>query len=206
MRRVVFLGMAAVLYIFLVPFISVAQNGEVGVITTVAGNGTEGFSGDDGQATSASIAGPNGVAVDTNNNLYIADFGNNRIRRVSPDGTITTVAGNGIMGFTGDGGQATGTSLNEPRGVVVDSAGNFYIADESNNRIRRVDSSGVISTVAGTGFPGITCNTGLLSPTDVDLDTSGNLYIANTGAFQVCRVDTIGTITTVVGGSPGFSG
>ena len=114
MRRVVFLGMAAVLYIFLVPFISVAQNGEVGVITTVAGNGTEGFSGDDGQATSASIAGPNGVAVDTNNNLYIADLDNNRIRRVSPDGTITTVAGNGIMGFTGDGGQATGTSLNSP--------------------------------------------------------------------------------------------
>ncbi|MCZ6489303.1 MAG: hypothetical protein O7A06_02090 [Acidobacteria bacterium] len=206
MRRIVFLGMAAVLYIFLVPFITVAQNGEVGVITTVAGNGTEGFSGDDGQATSASIAGPNGVAVDTNNNLYIADFGNNRIRRVNPDGTITTVAGNGIMGFTGDGGQATGTSLNEPRGVVVDSAGNFYIADEGNNRIRRVDSSGVISTVAGTGFPSITCNTGLFSPTDVDLDASGNLYIANAGAFQVCRVDTSGTITTVAGGSLGFSG
>jgi hypothetical protein len=120
-----------------------------GAITTVAGNGTRGFSGDNIPATSAQFHDPFGVAVDSAGNLYIADSGNNRIRKVA-NGIITTVAGNGTPGFSGDNGPATSAQLNGPAGVAVDSAGNLYIADGGNNRIRKV-SNGVITTVAGNG-------------------------------------------------------
>ena len=106
-----------------------------GVITTVAGNGTRGFSGDNGPAASAQLNEPEGIAVDSAGRLYIADFGNNRIRKVS-NGVITTVAGNGTQGFSGDNGPATGAQLSDPYGIAVDSAGNVYIADQANNRIR----------------------------------------------------------------------
>ena len=119
------------------------------MITTVAGNGTCGFSGDNGPATSAQLYGSHGVAVDSAGNLYIADTANNRIRKVS-NGVITTVAGNGTAGFSGDNGPATSAQLTDPEGVAVDSAGNLYIADTGNNRIRKV-SNGVITTVAGNG-------------------------------------------------------
>ena len=132
-----------------------------GVLTVVAGNGTDyggghpvGFSGDGGPATDASLDTPRAVAVDGAGNLFIADFGNRRIRKVDPSGIITTVAGNGTTGFSGDGGAATSASLGGPHGVAADSAGNLFIADGNIQRIRKVDTSGTITTVAGNGTAG----------------------------------------------------
>jgi hypothetical protein len=111
-----------------------------GIISTVAGNGTSGYSGDGGQATSAALYFPAGVAVDSAGNLFIADYGNNRIRKVTSAGIISTVAGNGTKSYSGDGGQATSAALYYPTSVAVDSAGNLFIADEGNNRIRKVSA------------------------------------------------------------------
>ena len=119
-----------------------------GILTLVAGNGTIGYSGDNGPAASAQLGGPRGIAVDSAGNVYIADSYVNRVRKVS-NGVITTVAGNGTQGFSGDNGPATSAQLAYPYGVAVDSAGNLYIAD-GNGRIRKV-SNGVITTVAGGG-------------------------------------------------------
>ena len=181
-----------------------------GVITTVAGNRTQGFSGDDGPATSAQLNTPSGVAVDPAGNLYIADYGDNRIRKVS-NGVITTVAGNGTSGNIGDNGPATGAQLNYPTGVAVDSAGDLYIAEYSGQRIRKV-SKGVITTVAGSGTAGFSGDNGpatsaqLYYPSGVAVDAAGNLYIADTWNSRVRKVSN-GVITTVAGsGTEGFSG
>ena len=127
-----------------------------GIITTVAGNGLGGYGGDGGQATSAEVFEPNGVAVDSSGNLFIADYGNNRIREVAKaTGIITTVAGTGSAGYSGDGGAATSARLDYPNGVAVDSSGNLYIADTSNYRIREVPkATGLISTIPGIGSSG----------------------------------------------------
>ena len=122
-----------------------------GIITTVAGNGSLSYSGDGGLAADAQLSGPRGLAVDGAGNLFIADFDNNTVRKISASGIITTVAGNGVAGFSGDGGPATSAQLNGPWGVAVDRAGNLFIADSANNRVRRVSSSGDITTVAGNG-------------------------------------------------------
>jgi trimeric autotransporter adhesin len=184
----------------------------VGIITTVAGNGAAGFSGDGGPATSAQLFDPVGVAVDGVGNLYIADYVNNRVRKVSPEGIITTVAGNGTAGFSGDGGPATSADLREPAAVAVDGAGNLYIADFDNNRVRKVSPEGIISTVAGDGTPGFSGDDGpatsaeLADPRGVAVDSAGNLYIAD-GNNRVREVSPAGIITTVAGdGTPGFSG
>jgi sugar lactone lactonase YvrE len=179
-----------------------------GVITTVAGTGiiggfANGFSGDNGPATSAQLAFPAGVAVDSAGDIYIADNNNLRIRKVS-NGIITTVAGNGTYGFSGDNGPATSAQLVYPQGVAVDSAGNFYIAEA--NRIRKV-SNGVITTVAGTsGFPGgfsgdngPATSAQLSNPAGLAVDSAGNLYIADTGNNRIRKVAN-GVITTVAGG------
>jgi hypothetical protein len=158
-----------------------------GVITTVAGNGSFGYAGDGGPATSASLASPSGVAVDAAGNLFIADLGNNRIRMVTAGtGIITTVAGNGNPGFAGDGAAATGASLNYPSGVAVDAAGNLYIADQGNNRIRMVTAgTGVITTVAGNGVQGFGGDGGpatsasLYGPIGTATDPAGNMFIAD---------------------------
>ena len=176
-----------------------------GTITTVAGIRTRGFSGDGGPATSAQINSPRGVALDGAGNLYIVDTGNNRIRKVDTSGIITTVAGTGDAGFSGDGGPATSARLSGPRGVALDDAGNLYIADRDNNRIRKVDTSGTITTVAGTGDAGFSGDGGpalsatLNGPSGVALDGAGNLYIAEFGNSRIRKVDTSGTITTVAG-------
>ena len=174
-----------------------------GVITTVAGNGTQGFSGDNGPATSAQLSEPYGVAVDFAGNLYIADRGNHRIRKVS-GGVITTVAGNGLRGFSGDDGPATSAQLNSPSGIAVDSAGNLYISDHGNNRIRKV-SGGVISTVAGNGTQGFSGDDGpaisaqLNGPIGVAVDSAGNLYMADS-LFNFLAEPVIGRIRKVSGG------
>jgi hypothetical protein len=124
-----------------------------GTITTLAGTGTEGFSGDGGPATAAKLSRPFAVAIDTAGNVYIAEVNNHRVRKVNPAGTISTFAGNGLSGFGGDGGPATAASMSAT-GVAVDTAGNVYIADQSNNRIRKVNPSGIITTFAGTGVRG----------------------------------------------------
>ena len=122
-----------------------------GTIITVAGTGESGFGGDGGPAVEAQLVEPRGVAVDEADNLYIADSWNHRVRRVDGAGIITTVAGTGVSGYSGDGGPAVEAQLAEPRGVAVDRWGNLYIADTGNHRIRRVDASGTITTVAGIG-------------------------------------------------------
>jgi hypothetical protein len=160
-----------------------------GTITTVAGNGTQRFSGDGGPATSAQLSWPYGLAVDAARNLYIS--GSERIRRVTPSGTITTVAGNGTQGFSGDGGPATSAQLYASRGVAVDAAGNLYIADHGNQRIRRVTQSGTITTVAGNGTPGFSGDGGPATsaqvwyPQDVAVDPAGNLYITENGISRI---------------------
>jgi uncharacterized protein (TIGR03437 family) len=180
-----------------------------GVITTVAGNGTQGYSGDNGPAISAELAGPYGIAVDAASNLYIGDAPANRVRKVS-GGVITTVAGNGLPGYSGDNGPAASAQLNYPYGVSVDAAGNLYIADSNNYRIRKV-SGGMITTVAGNGTTGFGGDNGpatsaQLQPTGVAVDAAGSLYIADALNNRIRKVSN-GVITTVAGnGTPAFSG
>jgi hypothetical protein len=184
-----------------------------GTISTVAGTGTAGYSGDGGQATSARLNYPSYVAVDSSGRLYIADTANQRVRRVGPLGNIGTVAGTGTSGYSGDGGQATSAQLNTPSGIAVDSSGNLYIADYSNARIRRVGPLGNIGTVAGSGTDGFSGDGGaatsarLYHPGAVAVDTSGNQYILDFDNFRIRKVTAGGTISTVAGtGTHGYSG
>jgi sugar lactone lactonase YvrE len=192
-----------------------------GILTLVAGNGAEGYSGDGAAATSATLNWPEGVAVDNSGNLYIADTDNCVIRKVVlSSGIISTVAGNGSCSYTGDGGPATSATLYYPQGLAVDSSGNLYIADSDNNVIREV-SSGNISTVAGTGSWGYSgdgaaaTSATLDYPEGVAVDSSGNIYIADTYNNVIRMVagsnppsgDTAGDIYTVAGtGNAGYTG
>ena len=178
-----------------------------GTITTYAGNGTGqvGHSGDGGPAIQATLNFPQGLAVDAGGNLYIADRQNNRVRRVAPSGVITTVAGNGNGAFSGDGGAAVNASLSQPTGVAVDSAGNLYIADWNNYRVRKVDTHGAITTIAGTGAGNYAGQEGVPAtqipmdqPVGVTVDGAGNLYITVTGSGTVTRVDPNGLGTRLV--------
>ncbi len=184
-----------------------------GTLTRVAGNARAGYSGDGGPATSAQLSGPNGIALDKAGNLYIADTDNHRVRKVSPPGVISTIAGNGTGGYSGDGGPATSAELSYPAGVAVDSAGNVYIADEDNNRIRRVTQSGVIGTFAGNGTQGSSGDGGpgagaeLNEPFGVAVDSAGNLYIADTFNSRIRKVTPSGVMVALAGsGTVGFSG
>jgi uncharacterized protein (TIGR03437 family) len=215
-----------------------------GVITAYAGNGTQGFSGDGGQATAAELFSPAGLAVDSANNLYIADFGNYRIRKVTPDGVISTVAavatgveavavdasgnlyvssgelvvkvnaagtvtpfaGNGGSGYSGDNVPAISASLFNPRGLCVDSAGNVYLADTQNNRIRKINTQGIITTVAGDATGGFTgdgvqaTSTSLFQPSGVAIDSKGDLFISDGLNARLRMVNPSGIISTVAGG------
>jgi hypothetical protein len=182
-----------------------------GRITTVAGTGRMGFSGDGGPATSARLRFPRGLAPDGDGNLFFADVGNHRIRKVDAAGIITTVAGTGARGFSGDGGPATSARLSFPRGLRFDAAGNLYLTDGGNARVRRIDTAGIITTVAGSGESGFSGDGGPataanLEPMDVAPDEFGNFFIAEWN-HRVRKVDAAGIITTVAGtGDAGFSG
>ena len=186
--------------------------GVAGTINTVAGNGSLGFSGDGGPAASAQIFSPNGLALDKTGNLFIVDAGNHRIRKVTASGLISTVAGNGSSGFSGDGGPAANAEFawgfNGHLGIAVDRSGNLYIPDLSNERVRKVDSSGTITTVAGNGVRtesgdgGAATSASLVDPIAVAVDSSGNLYIAEFAGNRVRKVNTSGIITTAAGGGP----
>jgi sugar lactone lactonase YvrE len=176
------------------------------VIETVAGNGTAGYGGDGGLATLARLANPSGAAIGPDGSLYVADYTNHRIRRVGPDGIITTVAGSGTAGFSGDGGSALQARFNGPYGVALGPDGSLYIADMWNHRIRRVQPDGIITTVAGTTTPGFSGDGGratlarLYGPSGVAFGPDGSLYIADTYNSRIRQVGADGIITTFAGG------
>ncbi len=183
-----------------------------GNITTYAGNGTGGFSGDGGPATSAQLNVPDQIAFDSSDNLYIADQVNSRIRKVTPGGTISTIAGNGKATVpSGDGGPALQAAIPYPVGLALDSAGNLYIAESDYNVIRRVDTNGNISTVAGTGATGLSGDGGLATaasfnyPTGLTLDSAGNLYVADTYNNRIRELLTVGPAVTLSSSSVSLS-
>jgi hypothetical protein len=189
-----------------------------GTITTVAGNGTEGFAGDGGAATAAELDLPVDVAATRDGGFLVADYGNDRIRRVSPAGTITTVAGTGADGFSGDGGPATAAKLGFPDSVSATADGGYLISDYEFNRVRRVSPSGTITTVAGSGGLGQGGFAGDGGPalaarfdsiSDAVETPDGGMLISDTGNNRVRRVSPAGTVTTVAGTGGwlgGFSG
>jgi sugar lactone lactonase YvrE len=184
-----------------------------GIISTVAGTGVAGYGGDGGAATAAKLWNPNYITLDNSGNIYVSDNGNHRIRLINTSGIIKTIAGNGIAGYLGDGGQATAARINYPAGVHVDVAGNLYISDFSNNVIRKVTPGGVISTIVGTGVAGSSGDGGaalsaqLNRPQDVNFDVSGNMYIADTWNEKVRIINPSGVISTFAGtGVTGYSG
>jgi len=176
-----------------------------GIIRTIAGNGKLGFSGDGGPAISATLLHPSGVAVDNAGNVFFSDSLNARIRKVSADGTISTVAGNGAFGSSGDGGPAVNASLFLPDSVALDSAGNLYVADQNSYTIRKINTAGIISTIAGNGTfgfsgdGGLATNAALAGPYSATVDNAGNLYIADYGNHRLRKVDQAGIITTIAG-------
>ncbi|MGI4758268.1 MAG: hypothetical protein ACRYGF_15645 [Janthinobacterium lividum] len=178
-----------------------------GIITTVAGTGTSGFSGDGSAATGAQLDLPSAISLDAAGNLFIADTNNHRIRKVA-GGLISTVAGTGEQGFGGDGSAAVNALLDTPTGVAADlsGTGSIYIADTRNQRVRRLDSSGIMSTVAGAGSSSPQASVNLLNPAGLSVDLRGTLYIADSGN-HVIRSLSGGTVSTVAGtGEQGFAG
>lgn len=181
-----------------------------GIITTVAGLGPAldqiGFNGDNQPAVQAKLAAPTDVALDAEGNLYIADSGNHRIRRVDRQGIITTVAGTGVSGFSGDGGPATAAKLRNPSAIALDAAGNLYIGEAGNFRIRRVDrATGTITTIAGSGAYGFGGDGGpaisarFKNISDLVIGPTGDIFVADSGNHRIRRISSDGIITTVAG-------
>jgi sugar lactone lactonase YvrE len=203
------------LYISDLPNNRIRKVSASGIITTVAGGGSPADGvGDGGPATSARLNKPAGIAVDARGNLFIADYGNHRVRMVNLAGTISTVAGTGIAGFAGDGGPAAAAQLNLPYDVAADDAGHLYISDFGNQRVRMIGPDGMINTVAGGGNPtdglgdsGLATDARLNTPTLLALDGAGNLFIADNLSRRIRRVGPVGIISTVAGtGVAGFGG
>ena len=185
------------------------------IVSTVAGNPTvQGFFGDGQAATIGQFSRPTRVAVDSKGNLFIADYYNFAIRQVTAaDGKISTLAGDGTSGFTGDGGVGTAAQISDVHGIAVDGSGNVYVADTSNNRIRKIDSKGVITTFAGNGTRGYSgdndtaVKAAIYFPAGLAVDGSGNVFVADYGSYTVRKIATDGKISTVAGtGTWGASG
>jgi sugar lactone lactonase YvrE len=195
--------------------------GRDGIITTVAGTGNRGYGGDGGHAALARLNSPAGVAVGLGDSVFVADPGNNRVRMISADGTISTVAGTGEAGYAGDGGVASQAVLNSPQGLAVDAEGNLYVTDSFNDRVRKIDLEGVITTIAGDGVQGYSGDGGPATQAALNLatgplsgagqalavDQRGDLFVADGGNNRVREVDVGGVIRTVAGtGQPGYAG
>lgn len=183
-----------------------------GLISTIAGTGNQGYSNDGSLATTADISLPSAVAVDAGGNVYFADYGNARIRKIATNGTVTTIAGTGTVGYSGDGGPATSANINTPSGLAIDAIGNIYFTDRSSNVIRKIDTSGVISTIAGTGASGFggdlgTATSATLSmPHGIAIGPGNKIYFADMANNRI-RMISNGTITTVAGdGTAAFGG
>jgi sugar lactone lactonase YvrE len=170
-----------------------------GVVSTFAGSGFTGST--DGTGTAASFRNPSGVAVDASGNVYVADYGNHKIRKITPSGVVSTFAGSGTQGSA----DATGTaaSFNAPFGLAVDASGNIYVADTGNHKIRKITPAGVVSTLAGSGSYGSTDGTGTAAifafPNGVALDASGNVYVADTNNNKIRKITSAGVVSTFAG-------
>jgi len=177
-----------------------------GIISLVGGTGIAFFGGDGGQATAAGIQYPMGVAVDGGGNIYVADDGDNRIRKINPAGIISTIAGSPVYGFTGDGGPSTLARLYYPQGVATDAAGNIYIADLNNNRIRKINTSGIINTIAGDGTAGFSGDGGspvtaaINQSTGVAVDLAGNVYISDNDNNRIRIIHNLSHAPYFIGG------
>lgn len=183
-----------------------------GILKTIAGTGLAGYGGDGGLASKATISFPRGIVVDSKGNIIFCDMANNRIRKIAPNKIITTIAGTGVAGFSGDGGPATAAMIHFPLGLSLDKAGNLYFADRGNQRIREVDSSGIVHTLAGNGTAGFTGDGGLATSASLNeprlalSDNAGNLYITDQMNHRVRKV-TGGIISTFAGnGKAGCAG
>lgn len=185
---------------------------KIGNITTVAGNGSGGYNGDNGPAISTQLGVPYQIRFDAAGNLFIADQGFSVVRKINTSGIIITVAGNRSSGYAGDNGLATSAQLNSPEAVAFDTKGNIFIADYSNNAIRKINASGIITTVVGNGTHGYTGDGGpstsalLYYPADVAFDIKGNIFIADLQNNVIRKIDQNGAITTVAGNGSGLSG
>ena len=199
--------------LFLLIYFLILSSLKAQIISTIAGVGSPGYSGDGSQATVAEVGIPIGIAFDAEGNLYITDSNSNYIRKINTSGIISTVVGTGTVLYIGDGGQATDAGINEPNDVEFDSKGNLYIADLANAAIRKVNTLGIITTVAGASPSGILGDGGqatdanLDQPSGIAFDKDDNLYISDNGHHCIRKVNSLGIISTVVGtGTYGNSG
>ena len=181
-----------------------------GIITTIAGNGTPGFGGDGGPATAAIIQNPEKITVDGAGNIYFCDFYNQRIRKIDVSGIITTIAGTGAIGYTGDGGPATAATFWDPAGIALDAAGNIYICDEWNNRIRKINTAGIITTIAGNGPTGFMAggyggdggpalSAQINFPVGIGITAGGSIVFSDDGNQRIREISPAGVITTIAG-------
>jgi len=186
-------------------------NLSTGIINTFAGTGVDGYSGNGGPATSAKFYQPSYVAADSFGNIIIDDANNARFRIVDPSGIVSLYAGNGVRGFSGDGGAATSAEFNNTVGAmaIVDDTGNVYISDNNNNRIRKITTSGIVTTIAGNGTAGFSGDGGaatsaeLHTPSGLAIDAAGNIYVADYSNSRIRMINTSGIISTYAGAAAG---